>query len=172
MRIPSRVAGRLPRFLRRDTRERASRLVALNLPLVAGGALTIALGLALVFVMPERNFRPSPREGRSSVRHAAATARGGARLARSRPVLLILLAAVFFSGMSQEGFDRLYVKQFLDVVGLPTIGGLEPVVWFGVIGAGGLVFIYLRPGSWPAASTWAARPSPRGSCSPSISSPS
>ncbi len=68
-------------------------LVALNLPLVTGGALTIALGLGLVFAMPEHNFRPSPREGRSSVQHAAATARGGARLARSRPVLLILLAA-------------------------------------------------------------------------------
>ena len=45
-------------------------LVALNLPLLAAGALTIALGLALVFAMPERNFRPSPREGRSSVQHA------------------------------------------------------------------------------------------------------
>jgi hypothetical protein len=48
--------------------------------------------------------------------------------------------------MSQEGFDRLYVKEFLDVVGLPTIGGLEPVVWFGVIGAGGLVCSYLAAG--------------------------
>ena len=38
--------------------------------------------------------------------------------------------------MSQEGFDRLNPKQFLDVVGLPTIWGLEPVVWFGIIAAG------------------------------------
>jgi MFS transporter, DHA3 family, tetracycline resistance protein len=121
-------------------------LVALNLPLLAGGALTIALGLALVFAMPERNFRPSPREGRSSVQHAAATARGGARLVRSRPVLLILLAVALFSGMSHEGFDRLNPKQFLDVVGLPTIWGLEPVVWFGLIGAGGLVLSYLAAG--------------------------
>ena len=30
-----------------------------------------------VLTMPERNFRPSPREGRSSMQHAAATARGG-----------------------------------------------------------------------------------------------
>ena len=43
--------------------------------------------------------------------------------------------------MSQEGFARLYVKQFLDVVGLPTIGGLQPMAWFGVIGAGGLVWL-------------------------------
>ncbi len=35
--------------------------VALNLSLLLGGALTIALSLGLFFVMPERNFRP-PRE--------------------------------------------------------------------------------------------------------------
>jgi DHA3 family tetracycline resistance protein-like MFS transporter len=121
-------------------------LVALNLPLLAGGVLTVALGLALILAMPERNFRPSPREGRSSVEQAAATARGGFRLVRSRPILLILLAAALFTGMSQEGFDRLNPKQFLDVVGLPAIGGLEPVVWFGAIGAGGLVLSYLAAG--------------------------
>jgi DHA3 family tetracycline resistance protein-like MFS transporter len=60
--------------------------------------------------------------------HTAATARGGVRLVHSKPVLLILLAAALFSGMSQEGFDRLNPKQFLDVVALPTIGGFEPVV--------------------------------------------
>jgi MFS transporter, DHA3 family, tetracycline resistance protein len=121
-------------------------LVALNVPLVTGGVLTIALGLVLVFAMPEHGFRPSPREGRSSMAHAAATARGGVQLVRSRPVLLILLAAALFTGMSEEGFDRLNPKQFLDVVGLPNIGGLEPVVWFGIIGAGGLVLSYLAAG--------------------------
>ena len=121
-------------------------LVALNLPLVVGGVLTISLGLALIFTMPERNFRPSPREGRSSLQQVGATARGGARLVRSKPVLLMLLAAALFSGMAEEGFDRLNPKQFLDVVGLPAIGGLEPVVWFGLIGAGGLVLSYLAAG--------------------------
>jgi DHA3 family tetracycline resistance protein-like MFS transporter len=121
-------------------------LVALNLPLVVGGVLTIGLGLALFVTMPERNFRPSPREGRSSVQHAATTARSGVRLVRSRPILLMLLAAALFAGMSEEGFDRLNPKQFLDVVGLPSFGGLDPVVWFGVIGAGGLVLSYLAAG--------------------------
>jgi MFS transporter, DHA3 family, tetracycline resistance protein len=121
-------------------------LVALNIPLVVGGALTISLGLALIFAMPERNFRPSPREGRSSLQQVGATARGGTRLVRSRPVLLILLAAALFSGMAEEGFDRLNPKQFLDVVGLPDVGGLEPVVWFGLMGAGGLVLSYVAAG--------------------------
>jgi MFS transporter, DHA3 family, tetracycline resistance protein len=121
-------------------------LVALNVPLIVGGVLTIALGLVLFLTMPERNFRPSPREGRSSLQHAATTTLSGLRLVRSRPVLLMLLAAALFAGMSAEGFDRLNPKQFLDVVGLPSVGGLDPVVWFGVIGAGGLVLSYLAAG--------------------------
>jgi MFS transporter, DHA3 family, tetracycline resistance protein len=108
--------------------------------------LGTALEVAVFLTMPERNFRPSPREGRSSLHHAATTARSGVRLVRSRPVLLMLLAAALFAGMSEEGFDRLNPKQFLDVVGLPSVGGLDPVIWFGVIGAGGLVLSYLAAG--------------------------
>lgn len=116
---------------------------ALNLPLLIGGGLTIALGMALFVVMPERRFNPSPREGRSPFGQVATTARSGVRLVRARPVLLILLVVAVFSGMSEEGFDRLYAKHFLDGLGLPTLGALDPVVWFGVIGAGTLLLSYL-----------------------------
>jgi hypothetical protein len=37
-----------------------------------------------------------------------ATASGGVRLVRGRPVFLILLAVAVFFGMSGEGFDRLW----------------------------------------------------------------
>ena len=117
--------------------------VALSVPLLVGGALTIALGLTLFLIMPERNFRPSPREGRSSLQQVAATARGGARLVRARPVLIMLLLVALFTGMSEEGFDRLYAKHFLDGLGLPALGGLDPVVWFGIISAGSLVLSYV-----------------------------
>jgi MFS transporter, DHA3 family, tetracycline resistance protein len=117
--------------------------VALSVPLLVGGALTIALGLILFLVMPERNFRPSPREGRSSLQQVAATARGGARLVRARPVLIMLLLVALVTGMSEEGFDRLYAKHFLDGLGLPALGGLDPVVWFGIISAGSLVLSYV-----------------------------
>ncbi len=116
---------------------------ALNLPLLIGGFLTIGLGVALFFAMPERNFSPSPQEGRSSWQQVRATARGGVRLVRARPVLLILLAVAVFTGMSEEGFDRLYAKHFLDGLGLPAFGALDPVVWFGVISAGSLILSYL-----------------------------
>jgi DHA3 family tetracycline resistance protein-like MFS transporter len=116
---------------------------ALNLPLLIGGFLTVGLGVALFFVMPERNFNPSPREGRSSLQQVRATARGGVRLVRARPVLLILLAVAVFTGMSEEGFDRLNAKHFLDGLGLPSLGSLDSVAWFGVINAGALILSYL-----------------------------
>ncbi len=120
--------------------------VALRAPLLVGGLLIVALGLTLALVMPERNFHPSPREGRSSWSQLGNTARGGARLIRARPVLLMLLAIAAFSGMSSEGFDRLWEAHFLKDLGLPTLGGLDPVVWFGVINAGTLVLGYTAAG--------------------------
>ena len=117
--------------------------VALNLPLVLGGALTVALGAALAVVMPERNFRPSPAAGRRSWRRMETTARDGYRVARGSPVLLTLLAVTAFAGMSSEGFDRLWEAHFLKNFGLPELGGLHPVVWFGIINAGTLVLGFI-----------------------------
>ena len=117
--------------------------VALRAPLLLGGALTVALGLTLAFAMPERNFHPAPREERSSLSRIGNTARGGDRLVRARPVLSMLLVIAAFSGMSSEGFDRLWEAHLLKDLGLPTLGGLDPVVWFGVINAGTLVLGYI-----------------------------
>ena len=41
------------------------------------------------------------------------------------------------------GFDRLREAHLLADVGLPRLGGLDPVIWFGVIDAGTLVLGYL-----------------------------
>jgi hypothetical protein len=68
----------------------------------------------------------------------------------------MLLAATLFAGMAEEGFDRLNPKQFLDVVGLPSIG--DAVIWFGVIEAGGLVLSYLASGVVARNLDVAARP--------------
>jgi len=117
--------------------------VALNLPLLLGGALAAVLGITLFFLMREHNFRPAPRGARSSWRRVGATASGGVRLVRGRPVLLILLAVAVFFGMSGEGFDRLWEAHFLKDIGLPALLGLEPVLWFGLINAGTLALGYL-----------------------------
>ena len=119
--------------------------VALNLPLVLGGVLTFALGAALAFVMPERNFSPVPRRDDNPlasvfrhVRQAGRTALEGARLVRGRRILLLLLAVALFSGASSEGFDRLWQAHLLQNFGLPEFFGLDPVVWFAAITAGTL----------------------------------
>ena len=117
--------------------------VALNLPLLIGGAFAVALGATLVFLMRERNFRPALRGGRSQWAQAGATARGGVRLVRGQPALLILLAVAVFFGMSGEGFDRLWEAHLLKDIGLPALAGLEPVLWFGLINAGTLMLSYL-----------------------------
>jgi MFS transporter, DHA3 family, tetracycline resistance protein len=82
--------------------------IPLKAPLLPGGALTVALGATLVFLMRERIFSRAPREVRSSWIRMGATASGGVRLVRGRPVLLILLAVAVFFGVSGEGFDRLW----------------------------------------------------------------
>jgi MFS transporter, DHA3 family, tetracycline resistance protein len=40
--------------------------IALNLPVLLGGGIYLALGCFLALYMPERGFQPTPREDRSS----------------------------------------------------------------------------------------------------------
>jgi MFS transporter, DHA3 family, tetracycline resistance protein len=68
------------------------------------------------------------------------TAAAGARYARAAPVIVLLVAVGVFGGMSSEGFDRLKEAHFLRDVGLPAVGHLSPVVWFGVFYLVGMAF--------------------------------
>jgi DHA3 family tetracycline resistance protein-like MFS transporter len=114
-------------------------LVDLRLPIVAAGAVLGALGLFLAAAMPETGFRPPQRRDVRAVRSMVETARGGGRLIRARPVLLLIVGIMFFGGMWSEGFDRLWEAQFLLEVGVPELAGLDPIVWFGVLNAGSLL---------------------------------
>ncbi len=51
---------------------------------------------------------------------------------------MLLLLAVFFAGASSEGFDRLFEAHFLRDIGLPALGGLDSVVWFGIFRVGSI----------------------------------
>ena len=42
-------------------------------------------------------------------------------------------------GLYSEGFDRLVDAAFLEDITLPAIGDLQPVVWFGIIRAIGML---------------------------------
>ena len=111
-------------------------LIDVRLSIVVAGAGTMLLALLLALVMPETGFSPLPREERGSFSQMAHTGGQGVRLVRARPALLAILGIAAFGGMWSEGYDRLWEAHFIRDVGLPSVGGLDPVVWFGVFGAG------------------------------------
>jgi MFS transporter, DHA3 family, tetracycline resistance protein len=114
-------------------------LVDVRLPVVAGGVLLVLLGLVLAVAMPETRFRRAAPGELTGVRSMTRTAREGGRLIRTRPVLLLIVGIAFFGGMWSEGFDRLWVAHFLLDVGVPGLGSLDSVLWFGVLNAGALL---------------------------------
>ena len=114
-------------------------VVDLRLPIVLGGLGLIGLAVFFALAMPETGFRPLPREERGSLAQMAHTGRTGVRLVRARPALLAILGIAAFGGMWSESYDRLWQAHVIRDVGLPSVGGLEPVVWFGLFGVIGLL---------------------------------
>jgi MFS family permease len=109
-------------------------LVALWLPIVVGGCVIAAIGVALVFLMPETGFAPAPREEtEGAIRTMARTGRTGARLVRQTPLLLLILGISASWGAWSEGYDRLSEAHIIRDVGLPSFFGLSFIVWFGLI---------------------------------------
>jgi DHA3 family tetracycline resistance protein-like MFS transporter len=107
--------------------------IALNLPILLGGLLIIALAIFLILFMPESGFEPRAEEERDSWRKAAGTFRAGVQSVRGRPLLSLMLVIAAIYGLSSEGLDRLWEAHFLANFSFPTIGGLQPVIWFGII---------------------------------------
>ena len=113
--------------------------IRINLPIVLGGVFFMVLGVFLVFVMPEHNFHPTPREERTSWQAMGDTLLKGKRLVRHSPVLITMLVIAGFYGMASEGFDRLSAAHFLLNFQFPSLGHFKPVVWFGIISIGGKI---------------------------------
>ena len=108
-------------------------LLRLDLPLLTGGALMIALAAALALVMPERHVAPAHGGERPTWQAMTSTLRQSTRLLRHSPLLLTIVVVALFGGMSSEGFDRLNVAHFLQDFSMPSFGPLAPVAWFGVM---------------------------------------
>src|SRR5205814_9649623 len=114
---------------------------------IAGGAITALCGVLCIFVMPETNFRRRPRAERgSALTEMRSTAVTGARYAWAAPVILLLVGVELFMGMSSEAFDRLKEAHFLRDVGLPAIGHMDAVVWFGIFWLAGMVLGFVALG--------------------------
>jgi MFS transporter, DHA3 family, tetracycline resistance protein len=122
-------------------------LAGARLPIVVAGIAFVALAAGLALLMPETGFQPARRSDLGAVRSLAATGADGLRLIRATPVLVLIVGITFFQGMSGEGLDRLWEAHFLKSVGVPSLFGLDVVVWFGAIAAASLVlaFAVARP---------------------------
>jgi DHA3 family tetracycline resistance protein-like MFS transporter len=122
-------------------------IYSLRAGVIAGGAVTALCGLLCIFLMPETGFRRKPRAERgSALAELRSTAASGARYAWAAPVILFLVGVDFFMGMSSEAFDRLKEAHFLRDVGLPAVGNLDPVVWFGIFWLVGMVLGFVATG--------------------------
>jgi DHA3 family tetracycline resistance protein-like MFS transporter len=122
-------------------------LLSLRAGVIAGGAVTAACGVICIVLMPETGFRRRPREERSSaLAEMRATASSGVRYAWAAPVILLLVGVELFMGMSSEAFDRLKEAHFLRDIGLPVVGHLSPVVWFGIFWLIGMVLGFVATG--------------------------
>ncbi|NTU62687.1 MAG: MFS transporter, partial [Chloroflexi bacterium] len=72
-------------------------------------------------------------------RALAHTFKSGLRVVRGKPVLINILTIGLILGLYSEGYDRLWAAHLLENITLPTIGGLQPVMWFGIIRAVGML---------------------------------
>ena len=107
----------------------------IQVAVIFGGVVTVAMGVACIFVMPETGWSRKPVEERlSTPRELASTVSTAVRFVRAQPALLLLIGATVVAGASSEAFDRLWEAHFIRDVGLPHVGSLDPIVWFGLFG--------------------------------------
>lgn len=109
--------------------------IALNLPLIIGGGLYLLLAVFLLFKMPETHFVPQPRKETlgghlAGMKH---TLMEGLTVVRASPLLITLIAVELVVGAASEGFDRLGDAHLLTNFTFPSLGTLQPVVWFGIL---------------------------------------
>jgi MFS transporter, DHA3 family, tetracycline resistance protein len=111
--------------------------VSIRAAIYGAGAVTAAMGVVALTVMPEAGFTPARRGDRTRRRAMLDTLGGGVRLIRRAPALVLLVTVTLFAGAASEGFDRLREAHLLRDVGVPGFVGLDPLWWFAVLSIGG-----------------------------------
>ncbi|MEK7809436.1 MAG: MFS transporter, partial [Chloroflexota bacterium] len=109
--------------------------ISLALPIVIGGVIFFVLGVFLIVTMPEHNFKPAPREGRTTWQTMWHTFNDGVKLTRAQPVIVSLIGFDFLHGLFSEGYDRLWTAYIIATFTLPTLFGFTSVIWFGIAAA-------------------------------------
>jgi DHA3 family tetracycline resistance protein-like MFS transporter len=122
--------------------------LSLRWGVVLGGVFTLACGVGAALFMPETGFVRRPREQRATaLAELGTTALRGGRYAWAQPIIMLLVGVELFLGMSSEAFDRLKEAHFLRDVGLPAVGQLDPVIWFGIFWLAGMILNIAAIGS-------------------------
>ena len=126
--------------------------ISYRLPIVVAGAGIALFGLVMALVMPEDGFERRERpEGERIHTGFVTTLKDGVSQVKAHHVLFLILGTAALHGASTEGFDRLADFHLLKDIGLPAIGNLNRVVWFGILdgvalalGIGALAFVKRR----------------------------
>jgi DHA3 family tetracycline resistance protein-like MFS transporter len=132
--------------------------IAINLPILAGGGIYLAMGIVLLFTMPETGFRPRPRAKREHpLRQSIGTLRAGAAVVRASGLLVTLLVINAVGGAASEGWDRLWEAHVLLDIGFPAFGNLQPVMWYSLIRIAGELFSLVTTGVFQKRAELASR---------------
>jgi DHA3 family tetracycline resistance protein-like MFS transporter len=126
-------------------------VLALRAPIVAAGLIFVGLAVALLLVMPERHFAPTPRAERETFGHLRAQFVSGLHVARRRRVVRAFLLVSLLVGLASEVVDRLWTVRVLDDFTMPEIfGGDEAIAFaaFALIGTTVALLASLASGRW------------------------
>lgn len=111
----------------------------INYPIQIGGLALMFLSAALIVIMPETGFTHVDRHQAGFGENMLGTFRRGIAMLRKRPALYDILWIGLFFGLYSEGFDRLWTKFILDNFTFPAWFTFQPVVWFSLMRAGGML---------------------------------
>ena len=105
-----------------------------RLPIVVAGVGIALFGVLMAFLMPEQGFQRRKRQAGERIHTGfVSTLKEGVSQVRAHHVLLLILGTAALHGASTEGFDRLADYHLLKDIGLPALGNLNRVVWFGIL---------------------------------------
>jgi DHA3 family tetracycline resistance protein-like MFS transporter len=104
----------------------------LNWPVLVAGASHVALGAFLAVSMSERGFVKAEHATRLAA--LTTTLRDGGRAIRRNRFLLLILASLFLMGAASEGLDRLWEIHLYQDYRLPSLGGVDRLYWFAIVG--------------------------------------
>ena len=110
--------------------------ILLNLPILIGGVLFMAMSVWLWLVMPETRFTPIPREEREDFSGFIKTFQEGIKLVRGNRAVMNYFGVMLFVGLASEAYDRMNTAHFLQNFEFPMLGtfSMSDETWFGVLG--------------------------------------